>query len=449
MRFINGENFKSGIVEHKSAKSAPKKIRTTTNVINPTTRLSGRKVSYSDEYKLDDKATEYYLIGFKSFLTSYSELLIDAIDMGLITESELPNFHPTTLSEGKAAHAAMKELIASIPYRIIQLLNKDIDAMKSELINSGVPSEIIAEFDSEKPMDFDLTISNGGLILNTPFVDSAIVVDVHNFRSNSKAAGSLISLLCKGRLYETAYNAGYYNVLEVGSPIEDKKILKKINSVLNSRIDTTEKEGKLSWFKLAMPVCEQLENKCNIEFAEYLYMLVEDLDIKRMFAFDKNYITEMLEENSSEDCKLDDFINHAKYVLQTVMSFSYLREKLTDEGSFSKLIQMKSPSGQILNAIHKVAVKAFDNECLEVSNDEGLGVPTFILPEYLNNKNQIAYENIDQIYNYAMEVDELNTSYEVKVIDSQLIAVKNTLINSYCTQLLAFISQRPSILLNN
>ena len=252
-------------------------------------------------------------------------------------------------------------------------------------------------------------------------------------------------MLCQqSHLFDEGYNASYYNHMYAGGVITDTKTVGRINKLLSSKLDLDELKQQIAWVKLALPLMAHVEKNYDYEISESLMMQFDELDSDRLLACDESYVDEFANSRLETGIDMDDLVVHIHSLLTTMASFSYLASRFKDPQLFSMLNNKKSRSSKMLAAIHEVASNAVDNTYLEIDNEDHIGLRTFVLPEFINSNNEAAYSAIDDVYNHAYEVDELSLTYKISLNESHITAVKNILINSYCINLLCFLSERPT-----
>lgn len=447
MRFIKSYGFENEAKKRTSPHKNSKNVCAPINVTNPLVSLTGEVVSYEEADYFNSLRNESYVGQFKTFLASYSEPLLDAIDFGLIHQHQLPNLNPVTFADAKKSVSEVRALLSSIPIKLIELLMVNVNAAKRELIAGGVPHNLIEEFDQRFSPDFDFSYDGSNLVFETPSIEDCAVIDINRFGANSKAASSLITFLCENsRLFEQGSNAAYYDYMEAGEPIEDKKTVEWINKVLSSELYQQGSLGQVSWLKLIQPLMVHINRQFDIDVHESLLMQFSDLNIDRFLSSDESYITELANELNSVDCDIDSLVTQLHSMLTTIASFSFLASRFEDSKKFLRLNKKNTRSAKILASIYNVASKAVDDEFLDVANEDHIGLRTFVLPDFIMEKNENAYRVIDDVYNRAYEVDELTLNFNIALSESHITAVTNVLINAYCTRLLEFISNRPQIL---
>lgn len=447
MRFIKGYGFENEAKKRTSPHENSKTVCTSINVTNPLVSLTGEVVSYEAVDYLNSLRNESYVGQFKAFLASYSEPLLDAIDLGLINQHQLPNLNPLTFADAKRSVGEVRELLSSVPIKLIELLMVNVNAAKRELIAGGVPHVLIEEFETKFSPDFDFSYDGSNLVFEAPSIDSCAVIDIDSFGANSKAASSLISFLCENsRLFEQGVNAAYYDYLEAGEPISDKKTVEWVDKVLGSELYQQGSVGQVSWLKLVQPLMVHINKSFHVEVHESLSMQFDDLNVDRFLSSDESYITELANERYSVDCDIGSLVTQLHSMLTTIASFSFLASRFEDGKKFSRLNKKNTRYAKLLASIYSVASKAVDDEILEIANEDHIGLRTFVLPDFLMEKNEKAYGVIDDIYNRAFDVDELALNFNITLSESHIQAVTNVLINTYCTRLLEFISHRPHIL---
>ncbi|MDC9563440.1 MULTISPECIES: hypothetical protein [unclassified Pseudoalteromonas] len=444
MRFIKGCGFETKITKNSSASECAKNVCTAINVTNPLISLTGESLTYEDSDYLESLNQAYYIAQANGFIQKYSNDIIEAINLKLIHPNQLPNLRPTTLADAKESVDTIRSILASVPNKLIELLMPHVHNAKKDLIAGGIPSEVIEEFEEKFSPEFDFSYINNELVLETPTIEGCLVVSIDSFRGNSKAASALVSMLCQqGSLFDEGYNASYYNHMQAGGVITDTKTVGRINKLLSSKLDLDELEQQIAWVKLALPLLADIEKNYDHEISESLMMNFDALDSERLLACDENYVDEFANSRLESDINMEELVVHIHRMLTTMASFSYLASRFKDPQLFSKLNNKKSSSGKMLAAIYEVASNAVDNTYLEIANEDHIGLRTFVLPEFLNQNNEDAYTAIDDVYNHAYEVDELTLTYQMSLNESHITAVKNLLINSYCMNLLGFLSERP------
>lgn len=443
MRFIKGCGFETKAKQNSSAYKYIKNVCATPNVTNPLISLTGEAVAYESPDYFTTLNENYYLSQVSGFFEHYSNSLVNAINLNVIHPNQLPNLRPTTIDEAKESINVLRHLLASVPIKLIEQLMPHIQTVKQELIAGGVPSDLIDAFVAQFKPDFDFSYKNTDLVFETPAIEGCLVINIESFRSNSKAASSLISLLCKGNLFDQAHNAAYYNYMESGEPITDSKTIAWVHKLLSSKLNLEELKGQTMWVKLALPLVAHIQKEYDIEVSESLLMNFDGLDTERLMMLDEAYVDELAYSRLSTDFDMDSLVTYLHQMLNTISSFSYLASRFQDPDMFSKLNNKKASSAKILAAIYGVASKASDNVYLEVANEDHVGLRTFVLPDYINNNNEDAYRVIDEVYNHAYEMDELTLSYKISLTDNDMTAIKNMLINSYCMNFLSFLSECP------
>ncbi|PLT25110.1 hypothetical protein [Pseudoalteromonas sp. MelDa3] len=442
MRFIKGCGFETKIKTNTRANTRIKNVCTAINVTNPLVSLTGEALVYENSDYFNSLNDSYYLSQVSDFMEHYSTAIINAIDFNLIHPNQLPNLRPTTIDEAKESINLVRNLLANVPVKLVEQLMPHVDTAKKDLIAGGVPTELIEEFDAQFSPEFDFAYNNSELVFETPSIEGCLIVNIDSFRSNSKAASALVSLLCKGNLFDQGHNAAYYNHMESGEPITDTKTIAQVNKLLSSKLDLDELQGQTAWVKLALPLLALIEKNYDIEVSESILMNFNDLDTDRLAACDEDYVDELATSRLSIDFELEELVTFYHRILTRIASFSYLASRFQDPEMFSKLNNKKASSAKILTAIYDVASKATDNGYLEIDNEDHVGLRTFVLTDYVCGDNEAAYSVIDDVYNHAYEVNELTLNYKVSLTDSDMTTVRNTLINSYCMNFLSFLSQR-------
>lgn len=442
MRFIEGCGFETKIKKDTRANKRIKNVCTAINITNPLVSLTGETLVYENSNYFNSLNESYYLSQVSDFIEHYSDTIISAINFNLIHPNQLPNLRPTTIDEAKESISHVRNLLANVPVKLIEQLMPHIHAAKKDLIAGGVPSELIEEFDAQFSPDFDFSYNNSELVFETPNIEGCLIVNIDSFRANSKAASALVSLLCKGNLFDQGHNATYYNHMESCEPITDTKIIAQVNKLLSSKLDLDELQDQAAWVKLALPLLARIQNEYDIEISELLLMHFNDLDAERLMACDEGYVDELANSRINIDCELESLVTFFHQMLTRIASFSHVASRFQDPDMFSKLNNKRASSAKILTAIYDVASKATDNGYLEIANEDHVGLRTFVLTDYVTSDNEAAYGVIDDVYNHAYEVDELTLSYKISLTDSNITTVKNTLINSYCMNFLSFLSER-------
>lgn len=443
MRFIKDYGFEAKTKKNTSTKGHFKNVCSPINVTNPLISLSGETLTYERADYFETLNESHYLSQFTQFLERYTDAIVNAVDFKLIDANQLPNLQPVTITEARESLLVLRNLLSNVPVKLIEQLMQHVSSAKKDLIAGGVPSSLIEEFDTVFKPEFDFAYDNAEIVFETPVIDGGLLVNISNFRSNSKAASSLISLLCKGKLFDIGSDAAHFNYMESGEAIRDKKTIAWVKKVLKSPLDIMDLKNQIAWIKLVLPLVAHIEVNYNIEISESLSMNFSDLDIGRLMACDYSYVDEVSNSRISQDFDIESLVNFFSGVLYTIASFSYLDSQFQSADSFSKLNNKKAESAQILEAIYTVASEATDNEYLEVANEDHMGVRTFVLPEYININNEDAYRVVDEVYNHAYELDEIALNFKIELTESHMTAIKNILINSYCMNFLAFLSERP------